>query len=143
MTYDTTYRHFKPRLEAMANTLRELVGEGEVWENDCCGDDAGFDLTIGEGNDPNGIDVTIKLLDAAEFEGCPPDRQGNVELMAVKFGGLILGQIAPYNYTPDVWVPLAPRGWSELEDRLTAITNSLPAVADRVKAELAARPVGA
>lgn len=141
LTYSTTYSHFAPRLEAAANRLRELVGEGEVWENKCCGYDMGFDLTIGEGDDPNGLDICFCLNDADEYEGGGPDKQGNIECIGAWFGGEIFCQLAPYNYTPDVWCILAPRGWPELERRLGMIESCIPDMAEDIKAQLAERRI--
>jgi hypothetical protein len=139
VTYQTTYDHLKPRLEAAANRLRELVGEGNVWENECCGYDAGFDLTIGEGDDPNGLDIRFCLNDADEFEGGGTDKLGNIECIGTWYGGEIFCQLAPYNYTPNVWCPLTPRGWPELERRLGMIESCLPDLAEDIKEQLAER----
>ena len=110
MTYKTTYKHIRPRLEQAMTELAQALGEGVLWERE--DDEYGFVLHL------PGADVSLMLEDAAEYEGEEGEGWGALSLMAVKDGGEIIAQVTPYNYTDEVWVRLAPSGWQELEDRL-------------------------
>ncbi len=54
------------------------------------------------GDVDGGVDVTITIAESGVHDGKP----GGVSFMlfAVSYGGEVLGGVAPYNYTPQVWV---------------------------------------
>lgn len=119
MSYMSTYRHFRPETERIIQALAAEHG-GEVFERR--DDEYGWCLEIGE--PPNALGISLMLEDAIEYEGEEMAGWGNFSLMVVEFGGRILGQLTPHNYTPEVWVRLAPSGWPELQSRLDFIESA-------------------
>lgn len=56
----------------------------------------------GCGDDEKRLDISISLVEQQEFEG---EGEGiTFRWDMIEWGGAILGEIAPYNYTSDVWV---------------------------------------
>lgn len=54
--------------------------------------------------DSETVETSIRIAESEAFEGT--DGGINFALSIVKFGGEILGSLVPYNYSPQVWVPL-------------------------------------
>ena len=56
-----------------------------------------------DGEPDGGVDVTIIIAESGVHDGVP----GGINFMldVVSYGGLVLGGVAPYNYTDAVWVP--------------------------------------
>lgn len=57
----------------------------------------------GERVDNNMIDFTIEISEAQQY-GDEPEDGITFGLMIVEYGGRIVGQMTPYNYTPQCWV---------------------------------------
>jgi len=58
-----------------------------------------------EGNGlPEQVDASIEINESMQYEGSTDGL--NVSLDIVAWGGRILGGLSPFNYTPQVWVPL-------------------------------------
>lgn len=128
MTYDTTWRHFKPQLKALAEQIQDEVG-GDLWE-DTDDDCWGYHISLDK------YDWKVELSDSEPYDGTKG--QGNIGLAAVEQGGRILCDIHPFNFTPQVWVPLTPKGWPELEQRLIDIERELYYIIDDVQKAVAA-----
>lgn len=120
MTYASTWKHLRPALETAMTQAAQEHPEAELWEDN--GDDYGFHLSFSH------ADVSLMLEDAEEYEGEDGKGKGALSLRAVETGGRILAHLAPFNFTDDVWVRLAPSGWPELQDRLDQ--HILPALLD-------------
>ena len=77
------------------------------------------------------VDISVEIVEAKEY-GDDPEDGINFSLMITEWGGRILGQLSPYNYTPECWVPatdpeqVAAR-WNILE---TANLNDIPTMID-------------
>ena len=110
MSYESTWKHLRPALEAAMTRASQEHPKAELWEDN--GDDYGFHLAF-----PH-ADVSLMLEDAEEYEGEDGKGKGALSLRAVERGGRILAECTPFNFTKDVWVRLAPSGWPELHDRL-------------------------
>lgn len=134
MSYKRTYSHFRRRMRRTVEAIKDSVGqEGQIWE-DRDGEDWGWHVTFGDGD--KGVDVDLTLSDAAEYDGDEVAGWGNVHIAGAKVGGEIVFDYAPCNYTPDVWVRLAPSGWPELDERLSFIEGGVPEIADAVRKAL-------
>ncbi len=49
------------------------------------------------------VDFTLEIAEAKSY-GDDPETGINFGLTIVEYGGRILGQLQPYNFTPEVWV---------------------------------------
>jgi hypothetical protein len=83
------------------------------------------------GMDPDeedGMDVTITIPEALEYgdaEG-PEDNGVNFSLNIVEYGGIIVGGLTPYNYSPQVWVPVVDS--EAVEERWRLFDNAVDPV---------------
>ncbi len=104
--YERRYRKLGPRFEKMLRTVAEgLSGfvDFPCWPWHDNGDDYGWHLTV-ERSDGNKFDVSIALIDSHDASGDhAPGVAGAIRLDFVEDGGLIVGGMAPYNYTDKVW----------------------------------------
>lgn len=82
-----------------------LTAEHEPY--DMSADDYTWALNVSRGPDMTTeddlVDISIEIAEEREYD----DREGfglNFGLSIVEYGGKILGQLQPFNYTPDVWV---------------------------------------
>lgn len=137
MTYERTYGHLRRMMKDIITQVKDGVGEGKLWEHrEHRDDEYGWELSVGDPSkreDGCCLGVTLMLADAAEYEGQERKGYGNVALSAIEYGGRILFEWVPNNYTDDVWVRLAPSGYGELIDRLHDFELSLPAAVERIK----------
>ena len=134
MTYMRTYGHYRRRMKQIVTEMQEAIGDGEVWEDNA--DDYGWHLTLGDGSDPtaeDGLDVSLMLEDAEEFEGDDGKGQGTFSIRAVRFGGEVLAHFAPGNFTQDVWTQLSRGNYPELDMRLAIIAEVAPQIAEIVR----------
>lgn len=106
---------YQPKMKAMLEELRaeavergltahplvDMTDEEYAWR---------LDLTPPNGEEDDGVSVTLSIAEAAVHGDAPgedPESNGvNFSLIMVGDGGSIVGGLTPFNYTPDVWVPV-------------------------------------
>ena len=99
---------YNDRSLAVLNRMKEeLVCEGYDCEGpfDMHGDDYRWYLLAqrpGTTDEENRCELTIIIAEQFNYEG--HGRGLTFRFDAVEWGGAILGECCPYNYTPDVWV---------------------------------------
>jgi hypothetical protein len=59
-----------------------------------------YEMMVQTSKEP--VSITFQIDESIEYDGTEDGL--NFSIMVVGDGGLILGQVSPYNYTPEVWV---------------------------------------
>lgn len=83
-----------------------------------------------DSNDAGTIDCTIEIGEASGYGDDDQPFGMSFRLDVVEYGGVILGQFAPYNYTPEVWVDgrdaaAVEERWLHIEQGTTAFVADL------------------
>lgn len=122
---DAVHDRYEPRIQAFLGALRAMF-EAEGWEAgpvyEMADEDYSWWLDVvppGGDQQRDGIDMQLTIEESAVMG----DEPGGVTLglMIVRYGGLILGQLTPYNYTPSVWVPMTDE--DAVERRFELVLN--------------------
>jgi len=109
-TIEALYTTYKPKaLEVLGEIATAARTRGFVCEEpfDMSDDVYRWALLIRQEGAPpdSGVDVVITIAESNEYDG---EGDGvNFMLDMTEYGGLIVGGVAPYNFTPDVWVKAA------------------------------------
>ena len=114
---------YGPKIEDLMTDLAGYL-RGEGWQtngpHDMSGDDYSWMLNIrmGSAPDDDSIDITIEIAEAGTY-GDPPTGI-NFGMMIVEYGGRIIGQWTPFNYTERCWVDMndddaIDQRWSEFK----------------------------
>lgn len=102
---------YSPRAMALLKRIRErLEMEGLTCHNPFKMFDDYYRWSMmvhrheGDHADEDGVDITVEIAEERDYD----DSEGfgiNFGMDIVEYGGIILGGMQPYNYTPQVWVP--------------------------------------
>lgn len=131
MKIETMFKREGPRIKAFLERIAEEVGADKDSVYEKC-DDYGYSLLIGDHED--GINVGYELADSWAYEGEGKPRGCNPMLDIIGVGGEIHGTIAPYNYTPDVWVLLnEPGAQQEIEARMDDIEDAYDNILETIR----------
>jgi len=86
-----------------------LLAEGYTvtepeWEK--CTDDLRWDMVVNPDGEGSAV-ISITAPVEEDYEGDEPERQLGMSFRfdVVKYGGEIVGELSPFNYTDEVWVP--------------------------------------
>lgn len=72
------------------------------------------------GDLPEPIDIRVEIAESLQYEGTTEGI--NIGMDIVGYDGRIIGQFHPYNYSPDVWVPLDDL--TEISERMRMLEDS-------------------
>lgn len=127
MRIETMNTHVGPRMKAFLERIAAELGYGEVLESV---DDYGYCLFVSPTDNPDdAIDVTYELGDSVDYEGEDEPQGVAPGIMIVRYGGEILGQIQPHNYTAACWVLLSERSaQAEVEQRMDDIEDAYDSI---------------
>ena len=121
--YDAAWKYLHPIMRGiMCELAGRIIGEqAEVYEDTW--DDCGFSFVIDPPDERDQIWVSLKLIDSCEYDTGERDMWGNILFEASRWGGEILIDFAPYNYTDRVWCGLDDL--PELKERLSFVANGI------------------
>lgn len=99
---------YEPKILAILTKVAEEArargydcSEPDEWTDECYKWNA---IVHPKGKDyDEGVDVSIEIAESTAYDGTDEGVSFRVDLVC--YGGRILGSFAPYNYTPEVWVP--------------------------------------
>jgi hypothetical protein len=101
---------YKPLAMALLNKIRAILEDEDLTVHDpwtLDGDTYQWVMVVhrheGDHADDDGVDITVEISEERDYD----DAEGygiNFGIDIVEYGGRILGGLAPYNFTPDVWV---------------------------------------
>lgn len=116
-------RSLRAKMEAALNVARgKFVADGYTVRGpyDLSDDTFRWAITV-EGNGlTEAIDVTIEIAESLAYDGSTDGV--NVGLSLVEYGGRIVGDLTPYNYTPEVWVDI--RDHAGIHERMRIIEGA-------------------
>jgi hypothetical protein len=101
---------YEPKIRALLKRIREVLEDEGLTVHDpyfLDGDYYSWSMTVhrhpGDHADDDGADITVEIAEERYYDD--PEGWGiNFGLDVVDYGGIILGGLTPFNYSPEVWV---------------------------------------
>lgn len=108
--YEKLVKRYGKQIQGIAYAIKTALEEAayscsEVYEDNGNGFSCGQAVYInGTSRNPaeTDIDIAVRMIDGEEYDGLK--NAVNFKLDIVEYGGRIIGQVCPYNYTDKVWV---------------------------------------
>lgn len=126
---------YKPEVialaERIAKHIREYADSEKGWQVSEVSDFTDSDLSVMflvESDNHEPIDLTFRLLDAAEWDG--NDNGTSFALDIVAEGGRIVGGCHPFNYSDGVWVN--PQDADAVQKRWELFGNAIATSGDEI-----------
>jgi hypothetical protein len=117
-------RRYAKRILAKLTAIQTLLrAEGHITDEpaESCDDYRWSLLVDADKKMQNGIDITIQICESPEYDGTFAGITFRLDI--VEFGGRILGEFSPYNWTEQVWVSITDREAIETRFRLLEDAN--------------------